>query len=116
VPCLAHWTHIWFRFTAAAFRAATDPATLIQGAPVRPEIHPEYVETQATCTCGATFTTRSTAKNGVIHAEVCSQCHPFYTGKQKILDTGGRVARFEKRFGAKTKNAAADEPADTASK
>ena len=65
------------------------------------EIHPDYVETQATCTCGATFTTRSTAKNGAIHAEVCSQCHPFYTGKQKILDTGGRVARFEKRFGAK---------------
>ena len=65
------------------------------------EIHPDYVETEATCTCGATFTTRSTAKNGVIHVEVCSQCHPFYTGKQKILDTGGRVARFEKRFGAK---------------
>ena len=64
------------------------------------DIHPEYVETtRSTCTCGATFTTRSTAKNGVIHAEVCSQCHPFYTGKQKILDTGGRVARFEKRFG-----------------
>ena len=66
---------------------------------MKPDIHPEYVETTATCTCGATFTTRSTAKNGVIHAEVCSQCHPFYTGKQKILDTGGRVARFEKRFG-----------------
>ena len=80
---------------------------------MRPEIHPEYVETQATCTCGATFTTRSTAKNGVIHAEVCSQCHPFYTGKQKILDTGGRVARFEKRFGAK-KAAAADDTAATA--
>src|SRR6187401_3313914 len=59
----------------------------------------ERVETTRTCTCGATFTTRSTAKNGTIHAEVCSQCHPFYTGKQKILDTGGRVARFEKRFG-----------------
>ena len=62
-------------------------------------IHPEYVETQVTCTCGSTFTTRSTAKNGVIHADVCSQCHPFYTGKQKILDSGGRVARFEKRYG-----------------
>ena len=48
-----------------------------------------------------TFTTRSTAKNGVIHADVCSQCHPFYTGKQKILDTGGRVARFEARYGKK---------------
>ena len=46
-----------------------------------------------------TFTTRSTAAGGTIHAEVCSNCHPFYTGKQKILDTGGRVARFEKRFG-----------------
>jgi len=61
-------------------------------------IHPEYVETQVTCTCGNTFTTRSTAKSGVMHAEVCSACHPFYTGKQKILDTGGRVARFEKRY------------------
>ena len=62
-------------------------------------IHPEYVDTTVTCSCGNTFTTRSTAKNGVIHADVCSSCHPFYTGKQKILDTGGRVARFERRFG-----------------
>ncbi len=62
------------------------------------DIHPDYVETTVTCTCGATFTTRSTATAGVIHADVCSQCHPFYTGKQKILDTGGRVARFEKRY------------------
>ena len=45
--------------------------------------------------------TRSTAPNGVLHADVCSACHPFYTGKQKILDTGGRVARFEKRYAAK---------------
>ena len=63
------------------------------------DIHPDYVATQVTCTCGSTFTTRSTAKNGQIHADVCSSCHPFYTGKQKILDTGGRVARFERRFG-----------------
>jgi large subunit ribosomal protein L31 len=66
---------------------------------VKPEIHPEYVETAVTCGCGSTFTTRSTATSGQIRVEVCSQCHPFYTGKQKILDTGGRVARFEKRFG-----------------
>ena len=66
---------------------------------MRPDIHPEYVETQVTCTCGNTFTTRSTAKDGTIHADVCSACHPFYTGKQKILDSGGRVAKFEKRFG-----------------
>jgi large subunit ribosomal protein L31 len=63
------------------------------------EIHPQYVETQVTCTCGASFTTRSTDTSGQIRAEVCSACHPFYTGKQKILDTGGRVARFEARFG-----------------
>jgi len=54
------------------------------------DIHPDYVVTQVTCTCGNTFTTHSTAKNGQIHADVCSSCHPFYTGKQKILDTGGR--------------------------
>jgi large subunit ribosomal protein L31 len=66
---------------------------------VKPDIHPRYVETQVTCTCGNAFTTRSTETAGAIHVEVCSNCHPFYTGKQKILDTGGRVARFEKRFG-----------------
>ena len=64
-------------------------------------IHPDYVVTTVTCSCGESFATRSTAKNGVIHADVCSSCHPFYTGKQKILDTGGRVARFERRFGKK---------------
>ena len=66
---------------------------------MKPEIHPAYQETTVTCGCGNTFVTRSTAKIGVIHTDVCSNCHPFYTGKQKILDTGGRVARFEKRFG-----------------
>jgi len=68
---------------------------------VKSGIHPEYVITQVTCTCGNTFTTRSTATSGKISADVCSQCHPFYTGKQKILDTGGRVAKFEARFGGK---------------
>jgi len=63
------------------------------------DIHPEYVVTKVTCTCGNEFTTRSTATSGEIRAEVCSACHPFYTGKQKIMDTGGRVARFEARFG-----------------
>jgi len=63
---------------------------------MKSDIHPTYVETTVTCTCGNTCTTRSTAENGVIHADVCSNCHPFYTGKQKILDAGGRVARFAK--------------------
>ncbi len=64
-------------------------------------IHPDYVVTTVTCTCGSTFETRSTASSGRISADVCSQCHPFYTGKQKILDTGGRVARFQARYGNK---------------
>jgi large subunit ribosomal protein L31 len=68
---------------------------------VKRDIHPDYVVTQVNCTCGASFTTRSTARSGTITADVCSACHPFYTGKQKILDTGGRVARFQKRY-AKT--------------
>ncbi|WP_042392652.1 50S ribosomal protein L31 [Streptacidiphilus carbonis] len=68
---------------------------------MKPEIHPTYVVTQVTCTCGNEFTTRSTEAAGVIRAEVCSNCHPFYTGKQKLMDTGGRVARFEARFGKK---------------
>jgi large subunit ribosomal protein L31 len=68
---------------------------------MKKDIHPEYVETVVTCTCGNTFTTRSTATSGVISSDVCSECHPFYTGKQKILDTGGRVAKFEKRYGSK---------------
>ncbi|WP_159794918.1 50S ribosomal protein L31 [Puerhibacterium puerhi] len=62
-------------------------------------IHPEYVVTKVVCTCGNEFVTRSTEQSGVISADVCSACHPFYTGKQKILDTGGRVARFEARYG-----------------
>ena len=66
---------------------------------MKPDIHPAYNETTVTCGCGNTFTTRSTSPTGQLTVEVCSACHPFYTGKQKILDTGGRVARFEKRFG-----------------
>ena len=62
-------------------------------------IHPAYAVTEVTCSCGNTFTTRSTAKTGALHAEVCSACHPFYTGKQKIMDVGGRVDKFEKRYG-----------------
>jgi len=68
---------------------------------MKKDIHPEYVVTTVTCTCGNTFQTRSTATSGSISADVCSECHPFYTGKQKIMDTGGRVARFEKRYGKK---------------
>ena len=67
------------------------------------DIHPEYVATRVTCTCGNEFTTRSTQTSGEMRVDVCSACHPFYTGKQKILDTGGRVARFEARYGKRNK-------------
>ena len=73
---------------------------------MKPEIHPEYAEISATCSCGNVIKTRSTLGKD-IHLEVCSQCHPFYTGKQKILDAGGRVERFRKRFGNRTATAAA---------
>ncbi|MEU5694109.1 50S ribosomal protein L31 [Actinosynnema sp. NPDC020468] len=62
-------------------------------------IHPEYVAIDVTCSCGNSFTTRSTNTSGRMQVEMCSNCHPFYTGKQRILDTGGRVARFEARYG-----------------
>jgi large subunit ribosomal protein L31 len=75
---------------------------------MKADIHPQYHVTTVTCSCGNTFTTRSTAPGGTIHADVCSNCHPFYTGKQKILDTGGRVARFEKRFGKNPSTKPAD--------
>ncbi len=60
-------------------------------------IHPNYVDCTITCACGNVIKTRSTKPE--IHVEVCSKCHPFYTGKQKLVDTGGRVERFNKRFG-----------------
>lgn len=59
-------------------------------------IHPKYGEATITCACGNVIHTRSTKKE--IHVEVCNKCHPFYTGKQKLVDTGGRVDRFKKRF------------------
>ena len=61
-------------------------------------IHPEYQEVTVTCSCGNSFVTRSTAEKE-LHIEVCSACHPFYTGKQKMTDTGGRVERFRRRYG-----------------
>ena len=63
-------------------------------------IHPEYKEVTIRCACGETVVTRSTKSdaNGEIRVEICSKCHPFYTGKQKVVDTGGRVDRFNKRL------------------
>jgi large subunit ribosomal protein L31 len=60
-------------------------------------IHPEYVECTVTCACGNTFVTRSTKKE--IRVEICSRCHPFFTGKQKLVDSAGRVEKFRKKYG-----------------
>lgn len=67
---------------------------------MKADIHPNYQEVQVNCSCGSTFTTRSTMNKENFHVEVCSQCHPFYTGKQKIVDTAGRVEKFNQKFGA----------------
>ncbi len=75
---------------------------------MKTDIHPEYTDTQVTCSCGNTFTTRSTADS--VSVELCNECHPFYTGKQKLVDTGGRIDRFERRYGArKGKSAKAED-------
>jgi len=60
-------------------------------------IHPDYHEVRVHCACGNTFTTRSTHR-GDVHVEICSACHPFFTGKQKLLDTAGRVERFRRKY------------------
>lgn len=62
---------------------------------MKTDIHPEYIETRVHCSCGNEFMTRSTVAE--ISAELCNECHPFFTGKQKLVDTGGRVERFQKR-------------------
>jgi large subunit ribosomal protein L31 len=68
---------------------------------MKENIHPHYDEIKVTCSCGNAFTTRSTSQAKTLHIEVCSKCHPFYTGKQKIMDTAGRVERFNKKYGKK---------------
>lgn len=68
---------------------------------VKAEIHPEYKEIDVACACGASFKTRSTAKK--LHVDICSECHPFYTGTQKLVDTEGRVEKFKKKYASAQK-------------
>ena len=68
---------------------------------MKPEIHPQYNEINVACACGNTFKTRSTMKDDLT-IEICSECHPFFTGKQKLVDTAGRVDRFNKRYGKRS--------------
>ncbi len=76
---------------------------------MRTGIHPDYVECKVTCSCGSKFVTRSTEPE--LHIELCSQCHPFYTGKQKFVDTGGRVQRFADKFGGAAETVMAQDAA-----
>ena len=81
---------------------------------MKPAIHPKYEEVTVHCACGATWKTRSTKPD--LHLDICSNCHPFFTGRQKLLDIEGRVDRFTKKFGAQTSEArkAADKAAKDA--
>jgi large subunit ribosomal protein L31 len=72
---------------------------------MKTDIHPEYKTVTVHCSCGNEFETRSTADE--LRVELCSECHPFYTGKQKLVDTGGRIDRFERRYGRRNKGGAA---------
>lgn len=67
---------------------------------MKADIHPEYKEIEVVCSCGNKFTTRSTTRANPLRLEVCNACHPFYTGKHKIVDTAGRVDQFWRRYGA----------------
>lgn len=78
-------------------------------------IHPDYHEVTVVCACGNTFKTRSTYKEGVLHLEICSNCHPFFTGKQKLVDTAGRVERFQRKYAEFRKAKAAEEAKTPAS-
>lgn len=69
---------------------------------MKPDTHPEYKAITVTCSCGNSFETRSTHEETSLHIDVCSQCHPFYTGKQKLLDSAGRVDKFRRKYGMRT--------------
>jgi large subunit ribosomal protein L31 len=68
---------------------------------MKPEIHPKYETVKVSCICGNQFETRSTSKSDNFNIEICSECHPFFTGKQKLIDTAGRVDRFNRRYARK---------------
>ena len=77
---------------------------------MKTDIHPEYNTTEVVCSCGNSFTTRSTAGES-LHVELCNECHPFFTGKQKLVDSGGRVERFQRRYGKTSFTEGAEQPA-----
>jgi len=83
-------------FNPAVVRIAGRASLTILELPVKPGIHPRYQRVTVQCACGNTFVTRSTVAS--IHVEICARCHPYFTGKQKLVDTAGRVERFRQRY------------------
>jgi large subunit ribosomal protein L31 len=76
----------------------------LEGSEMKTDIHPSYTDTTVRCSCGNTFVTKSTV-DGDLTVELCNECHPFFTGKQKLVDSGGRVERFNKRYGQRKSSA-----------
>src|SRR5215217_7252824 len=85
---------------ASKYSDIMDVSRIREEPAVKDTIHPKYHDVTARCACGATWKTRSTKPE--LHLEICSECHPFFTGRQKLIDTEGRVERFTKRFGVQT--------------
>lgn len=81
---------------------------------MKPNIHPVYQLITVTCSCGNHFETRSTLNESSLSIEVCAKCHPFYTGKQKIVDTSGRVDKFKQKYGNRSAKIISDKSSDTA--
>jgi large subunit ribosomal protein L31 len=102
-PGRLHYEEFSFREARSAFaRATIRGRDRTREATMKTDIHPNYVVAQVRCTCGNEFTTRST--NPEIKVEICSNCHPFYTGRQKLVDSGGRVDRFQRKLARRQKS------------
>jgi len=80
---------------------------------MKKDIHPDYHDVNVVCACGNTFKTRSTYKSDLLHIEICSHCHPFFTGKQKLVDSAGRVERFQRKYAGIRKSEATAAEAKT---
>jgi large subunit ribosomal protein L31 len=98
VNSATHWRLVFYGRNWLYFLALLFGPQEVQ-VPMKTDIHPEYATATVKCACGNTFQTRSTQAE--LHTDVCSECHPFYTGKQRLVDTAGRVERFRQKFGKK---------------
>jgi large subunit ribosomal protein L31 len=88
---------VFYRSPSVYFKAVLDSPQCYRGITMKADIHPTYATATVKCACGNEFTTRSTQSE--IHTDICGNCHPFYTGKQKLIDTAGRVERFRQKYG-----------------